>query len=85
MWYSESDSIVGPWTKAVKIAGHPGYSFYNPVHHTFFDRDGGRIIYFEGTYTVQFSGNSLATPHYDYNQILYRLDLADPRLKLVQE
>ncbi|MGD9644168.1 MAG: hypothetical protein AB7U73_00550 [Pirellulales bacterium] len=84
MWYAESDSIVGPWTNAAKIASHPSYSFYNPVHHTFFDRDGGRFIYFEGTYTVQFSGNPIATPRYDYNQVLYRLDLADPRLKAVQ-
>jgi hypothetical protein len=85
IWYAESNSILGPWTVAVKIASHPNYSFYNPVHHIFFDRDGGRIIYFEGTYTVQFSGNSLATPHYDYNQLLYRLDLSDPRLKVVQQ
>lgn len=85
MWYAESDSILGPWTKAVKIASHPDYSFYNPVHHTFFDREGGRVIYFEGTYTVQFSGNSITTPRYDYNQILYRLDLSDPRLKVVQQ
>jgi hypothetical protein len=85
MWYAESNSIIGPWKNAMKIASHPGYSFYNPVHHIFFDRDGGRIIHFEGTYTVQFSGNPVATPHYDYNQILYRLDLSDPRLKDVQQ
>lgn len=84
MWYAESDSVLGPWRSAVKIASHPAYSFYNPAHHTFFDRDGGRIIYFEGTYTVQFSGNQQATPHYDYNQVLYRLDLSDPRLTVVR-
>jgi hypothetical protein len=84
MWYAESKSVLGPWRKAVRIASHPSYSFYNPVHHAFLDRDGGRIIYFEGTYTVQFSGNPIATPHYDYNQVLYRLDLSDPMLKVVQ-
>ena len=47
-----------------------------------FDQDGGRLIYFEGTYTHTFSGNDNATPRYDYNQIMYRLDLADPRLNL---
>lgn len=26
------------------------------------------------------SGNTRPTPRYDYNQILYRLDLDDPRL-----
>jgi hypothetical protein len=40
------------------------------------------VIYFEGTYTQTFSGNPEATPRYDYNQIMYRLDLDDPRLVL---
>lgn len=80
VWYAESDAIDGPWTTAVKVATHPHYSFYNPIHHRFFDREGGRIIYFEGTYTKEFSGQSQATPRYDYNQVLYRLDLSDARL-----
>ena len=29
-----------------------------------------------------FSGNDEATPRYEYNQIMYKLDLADPRLIL---
>jgi hypothetical protein len=84
IWYSEADSPVGPWRKARKVATHPHYSFYNPAQHPFFDQDGGRIIYFEGTYTAEFSGNKNPTPRYDYNQIMYRLDLADARLKDVQ-
>jgi hypothetical protein len=47
-----------------------------------FDRDGGRCVYFEGTYTHTFSGNPDATPRYDYNQVLYKLDLGDSRLSL---
>jgi hypothetical protein len=47
-----------------------------------FDKDGGRIIFFEGTYTTTFSGNNDPTPRYDYNQIMYQLDLSDPRLAL---
>ena len=47
-----------------------------------FDQDGGRIMYFEGTYTTTFSGNDDPTPRYDYNQVMYRLDLADHRLAL---
>lgn len=82
VWYAESEAIDGPWNSAVKVASHPAYSFYNPIHHPFFDRDGGRIIYFEGTYTKEFSGQSQATPRYDYNQLLYRLDLSDARLHL---
>src|SRR5262249_12763431 len=50
--------------------------------HPAFDKDGGRILFFEGTYTHTFSGNSVATPRYEYNQVLCKLDLADPRLAL---
>lgn len=80
VWYAESDSPSGPWRKAVKVASHPKYSFYNPVQHPFFSRDGGRFIYFEGTYTTTFSWNPSPTPRYEYNQLMYRLDLADMRL-----
>ena len=47
-----------------------------------FDKEGGRTIFFEGTYTHTFSGNPDQTPRYDYNQIMYQLDLDDPRLAL---
>ena len=67
---------------ATKIVTHDKYSFYNPKQHPVFDRDGGRVIYFEGTYTATFSGNPNRTPRYDYNQIMYRLDLSDARLGL---
>jgi hypothetical protein len=80
VWYAEAKEPTGPWHKARKIVTHDHYTFYNPVHHAFLDQDGGRVIYFEGTYTKEFSGNPEATPRYDYNQIMYRLDLDDPRL-----
>jgi len=80
IWYSESDAPTGPWRWAKRIVTHDKYTFYNPVHHDFFDQQGGRILYFEGTYATTFSGNPNPTPRYDYNQIMYRLDLADPRL-----
>jgi hypothetical protein len=82
VWYAEADTPIGPWYWARKIVTHNRYSFYNPVQHPLFDQDGGRLIYFEGTYTVTFSGNDRPTPLYDYNQIMYRLDLLDPRLKM---
>lgn len=83
IWYAEADAPVGPWAHARKIVTHDKYSFYNPKHHPLFDQDGGRTIYFEGTYTWTFSGSEeTATPRYDYNQIMYRLDLDDPRLVL---
>ena len=78
VWFAEAKSLTGPWHDAVKIVTHDKYSFYNPKQHPMFDR--GKYIYFEGTYTHTFSGNPHMTPRYDYNQIMYRLDLSDPRL-----
>ena len=82
LWYAEADSPLGPWAYARKIVTHEQYSFYNPKQHPAFDQQGGRLIYFEGTYTAEFSGNKQPTPWYNYNQIMYRADLADPRLVL---
>ena len=82
IWYSESDSATGPWLKAKKIITHDNDTFYNPVHHPFYDQQGGRFIYFQGTYSKMFSDAPVATPRYDYNQIMYRLDLSDPGLQL---
>ncbi len=82
VWYAEADSPVGPWPSARKIVTHDKYTFYNPAHHPFFDEQEGKIIYFDGTYADTFSGNPRITPRYNYNQIMYRLDLSDPRLKL---
>ncbi len=82
VWYAEADNPVGPWAYAVKVVTHDRYSFYNPKQHPFFDKDRGRAIFFEGTYTYTFSGNNNATPRYDYNQILYKLNLADSRLAM---
>lgn len=81
VWYSEAEKPEGPWQWARKVVTHDHYSFYNPVHHPFFDQQAGRVIYFEGTYSNSFSGNPHPTPRYDYNQMMYRLDLSDSRLK----
>ncbi|UCG15939.1 MAG: hypothetical protein JSV19_11660 [Phycisphaerales bacterium] len=82
IWYAEADTPLGPWVYARKIVTHDTYSFYNPKQHPMFDKQNGQMIFFEGTYTRTFSGNADATPRYDYNQIMYRLDLADRRLAL---
>jgi len=82
IWFAEADTPTGPWVYARKVVTHDDYSFYNPVHHAFFDQDGGRRIYFQGTFTRTFSGAPVPVPRYDYNQLMYRLDLADPRLAL---
>jgi hypothetical protein len=82
VWHAEADAPEGPWCYAVKVVTHDKYSFYNPKQHPMFDQEGGRLVYFEGTYTHTFSGNTDVTPRYDYNQIMYRLDLGDPRVPL---
>lgn len=81
VWYAEANSPTGPFASAVQVATHDKQSFYNVCHHGFLDRDGGRTIHFEGTYTNDFSGNPEKTPRYNYNQVLYRLDLDSPALK----
>jgi hypothetical protein len=82
VWYAEADTPLGPWVYARKIVTHDKYSFYNPKQHPMFDKDGGRVIFFEGTYTTTFSGSPDPTPRYDYNQVMYQLDLSDARLTL---
>ena len=81
IWLSESEQPNGPWKYARKLVTHDKYSFYNPKQHSFFAKEKGRIIYFEATYTNMFSGNPTPTPRYNYNQIMYKVDLADRRLK----
>jgi hypothetical protein len=82
IWFSEAPTPEGPWDDAVKVVTHHrepniNYSFYNPLTHPYFDQEGGRYIYFEGTYTAWLSSSSEnPTPLYDYNQMMYRLDLA---------
>jgi hypothetical protein len=82
VFYSESERPEGPYTSPVRIVQHNDYNFYNVAHHPFLNQEGGRVIYFEGTYTDSFSKAKAKTPRYNYNQILYRLRLDDPRLKL---
>ena len=82
VWYAEAPEPTGPWKYTRKIVSHNNYSFYNPKQHPLFNTDGGRTIYFEGTYTNMFSGNKNPTPGYNYNQIMYKVDVQDPQLNL---
>ncbi len=79
VWYSEADAPQGPFETAIKILSHDKQTFYNPCHHPFFDEEGGRVIYFEGTYCNTFTA-SFPTPRYNYNQVMYRLDLGSPEI-----
>lgn len=82
LWYAEADRLTGPYLYCCKIVSHKKYSFYNPLQHPEFAKEGGRVIFFEATYTTWFSGVEQPTPRYDYNQIMYKLELDDPRLRL---
>lgn len=85
VYYAEATQPEGPYGKAVKIIHHDQYNFYNVATHTFFNQEGGRVIYLEGTYINSFSGATEKTPRYNYNQVMYRLRLDDPRLREAQE
>ncbi len=84
IWYAEADAPEGPWGPAVKILTHDNYTFYNPLIHTAFIEADSPILLFEGTFTEQFANHPEPSPRYDYNQIMYRLDLDDPKLAAAQ-
>jgi hypothetical protein len=84
LWYAEAESPTGKWGPAVKVLSHDNYTFYNPRLHPEFTPSDSPLLIFEGTYTQQFANHPLPTPRYDYNQILYRLDLDDPALAPAQ-
>ncbi len=84
LWYAESQQPTGPWGRAVKILSHDNYTFYNPRLHPEFTPPDSPILIFEGTYTAEFADRPAPTPRYNYNQILYRLDLDDPALARAQ-
>ncbi|MGC4030782.1 MAG: hypothetical protein QM754_03400 [Tepidisphaeraceae bacterium] len=86
IWLATANSPTGPWREAKKVATHAmpknNNDFYNPIQHEDFPNANGRYVYFEGTFVNTFSGNPWPTPYYDYNNIMYRIDLADVRMKL---
>lgn len=85
LWYAEADAPTGPWGKAVKVISHENYTFYNPRLHPEFTPADSPILIFEATHTREFANRPPATPRYDYNQILYRLDLDDDALRPARE
>ncbi len=82
IYFAEADTPVGPWVYAKKVAGFERYTFYWPGQLPYFDKGDGRTIYFAGTYSDAFSSAPFPTPRYNYNVIMYRLALDDPRLTL---
>ena len=85
VWYAEAPTPLGPWGRAVKLLSHENYTFYNPRTHAETLRADSPVLLFEGTYSREFADRPEPTPRYDYNQVLYRLDLDDPRLEPAQK
>ncbi|RYZ59452.1 MAG: hypothetical protein EOP07_03960 [Proteobacteria bacterium] len=82
MWFAEGDTPMGPWNYAVKVVSHDNYTSYNVKQDGLLMQNNGRKIYIEGTYTASFTQNATPTVRYNYNQVIYRLDLADQKLRL---
>lgn len=86
IWYSEADTPQGPWVYAKKILTHKwpdqDYSFYLPAQLPEFDKNGGRTIYLKGSFSAFFGELKTAVPRHDYNIMVYKLELDDPRLFL---
>lgn len=75
LWYCEADQPTGPWKDAQPVVTHDHYTFYNPHLHPNLVAEDSPVLLFEATYTKMFSRTQTATPRYEYNQIMYRLDL----------
>ena len=86
VWYSESAELIGPYDTAVKIISHEddddiehnlgSYTFYNVVQLAFAAE--GANIYIAGTLDAATDMDNSAranVPRYDYNNMVYRLDL----------
>ena len=57
------------------------YRFYNLLDDPFFEQDGGRMVYFEGTFAAKLSAANVGAPRYNCNNLMYKQDLSDPRLE----
>jgi len=86
IWYLEGDTPQGPWVYARKIITHAwkdhACSFYVPAQIPYFDRDNGRTIYIKGSFSSDYGDTKTAAPRHNYNIMMYKLELDDPRLYL---
>jgi hypothetical protein len=88
IWAAKSERPEGPYREAVLVATHnstgsgrsddsdKATNFYNPTQHVFFDEDEGETIYFSGTFVTSFAPQHFATARYDYNSIMYRINVS---------
>jgi len=81
LWYAEADTPMGPWAYGRKITLYNNTFERNPRLHSFLDQEGGRFVFFDATLET---AEPFPTPSQrdDYNAIMYRLDLENPRLVL---
>ena len=86
IWFAVANAPEGPWRDCRKVATHAlrdrNMDLYNPMQHPELAKESGRYVYFEGTFVNTFSGTKAPVPLYDYNNLMYRINLADPRMKL---
>ena len=80
LWYAEARGPRGPWGPAVRVLRHENYTFYNPRIHAMWADAASPALIFEGTFTREFADRPPAVPRFDYNQVMYRLDLDEPAL-----
>lgn len=81
VWCAWAPSPWGPWQRATMILAHDNYTFYNPRVYGDLGPGDDPHVFFEGTYSAEFASQPAKTPRYDYNQVLYRLNLDHPGLR----
>ncbi len=80
MWYAEADTPYGPWMFTTKVATSTAQSSYRPFLHPELSGDGRKVL-FEATFSSRLT-TSTPTPRYDFNQLMYQVDLEDARMVL---
>ena len=77
IYYAEAAAVSGPYERAVLVATHnwSQYACYNPVMLPQLDLKGGRFTHFSCTFTDSFSNAPVKVPEYDYNNLVFRIDL----------
>ena len=73
---------AGAVTGGVPTYEDTGISFYDLYHHPEFDKNAGRTIFFEGTWSLKDGNAKVPVPQYESNQVMYKLELDDSSLYL---
>lgn len=79
IYYAESDSLTSGWSNATLVITHSEseMSCYNPLQLPMYDDDEAGRIYITCTFVNSFSGVVHKQEKYDYNNMVFGLDLAD--------